>query len=209
MKISRYALYAAVLTASFCLPVAAGSITTTFAGGNRFDGNMFDLSVAATSIDVTSMDVDVDPGSMTIDIYVKTGNWEGSQTTPAAWTLVSQTAVTGQGGGKATSVAVTPFVLNANTNYGIYVTIDTNSNAAPYMYFTNGDNTYSNSNVTITTGDALGGLFGSLYDNGGDRTWDGTINYLLVSGTPEPAPLAILTAAVPGFYLLRRRYLRK
>jgi hypothetical protein len=76
------------------------------------------------------------------------------------------------------------------------------------MYYTNGSNTYSNADVTINTGDGLGGLFGSLSDNSG-RTWDGTANYTLQrSIAPEPTSLALLSLAIPGLWLLRRRVSR-
>ncbi len=208
MKISKYVLHAAALIASISLPASASSITTTFAGGNRFTGNMFNASIGSSAIDVTSLDVNVDSGAMTIDVYVKTGTYAGFQTTPAAWTLVSATAVTGLGVGKSTAVNVTPFVLSASTTYGIYVTVNSNVDAAPYMYYTNGSNTYSNSNLTLTTGDGLGGLFGSIVDNS-SRTWDGTINYSLASATPEPSSGVLLTLALPALFLVRRRYLRK
>ena len=112
MKI-RYALRAAALLAAIGLPLAAGSITTTFANNNQFTGNMFNAIIGANGITVNSLDVNVDTGSMTIDVYLKSGTFVGFDTTPAAWTLVSATAVTGAGAGKPTLVNVSPFTLAA------------------------------------------------------------------------------------------------
>jgi hypothetical protein len=90
---------ARLLTATALLTVsaAASSISTTFADGNRFDGNMFDVAVGPNGINVNSLDVNVDTGSMTIDVYIKAGTYVGFETTPAAWTLVSATPVSGLG----------------------------------------------------------------------------------------------------------------
>jgi len=206
----RYLPQVAVLLASIALPLAAGSITTTFAGGNRFDGNMFDATIGSKGITVNSLDVNVDTGAMTIDVYIKSGSYVGFDTTPAAWTLVSATAVTGAGSGNSTAVAVTPFTLAAGGTYGIYVTIDTTVNSAPYMYYTDGSNTYSNADLSLSLGDGIGGKFGSL-STVSSRTWDGIINYSLVSAAtaPEPGSLALLAFAAPALLVLRRRYLRK
>lgn len=204
----RFVLHAAALLAAITLPVAAGSITTTFADNNRFTGNMFNAVIGANGLTVNSLDVNVDTGAMTIAVYIKTGTYVGFDTNSAAWTLVSSTAVTGAGAGSPTLVNVTPFTLNAATTYGIYVTVATNTNAAPYMYYTNGDNTYSNANLSLSLGEGLGGEFGSLAVTD-DRTWDGTINYTLLSSVPEPSSFALFALAAPGLWLMRRRYLRK
>jgi hypothetical protein len=184
---------------------SANSIFTTFAGGNQFDGNMFDLSVGSNALVVNGLDVNVDTGSMTINVYTKPGTYVGSETNAAAWTLDSSTVVTGAGSGLETFVAVTPFLLSANAITGMYVTIDTNVNAAPYMHYTNGSNTYSNADLTLTAGIGLGGLFGSLGVNN-PRTWNGQINY---SVSPEPSTLCLLGAGLTIFAVRRKLAARK
>jgi len=108
----RHVLQVTVLLASIALPLAAGSVTTTFAGGNRFDGNIFDATIGSQGITVNSLDVNVDSGAMTIDVYIKSSSYVGFDTTPAAWTLVSATAVNGAGSSNSTAVAVTRHLWN-------------------------------------------------------------------------------------------------
>jgi len=180
-------------------------ITTTFAGGNRFDGNFFDITTGPLSLDVTGMSVNVDPGTMTIDVYDKSGTYAGSETTPANWTLVSQTSVTDVlGSNNPTPVAITPFDLPANTLTGMYVTIDTTVNAAPYMYYTNGNNMYSNSDLSIAAGEGSGGLFGSLQVTS-SRTWNGSFTYTTFSSIPEPASAGAIFAGMALLSVRRRR----
>jgi PEP-CTERM motif len=191
------------------LLVAAGSFAhgsslfTTFAGGNDYDGNMFDVSVGANALMVTGLDVNVDTGSLTINVYTKAGTYVGSETNSAAWTLDSSTAVTGLGEGNETFVSITPFLLSANAVTGMYVTINTNVDAAPFMYYTDGNNTYSNADLTLTAGDGLGGLFGSL-GVFAPRTWNGQIDYDVQTATPEPSSLWLLGAGLVAFAVRKK-----
>jgi hypothetical protein len=179
------------------------SIFTTFAGGNRFTGNMFDVSVGSSALLVTGLDVNVDTGSVTINVYTKAGTYVGSDTNSAAWTLDSSTTVTGLGTNNETFVSVTPFLLAANAVTGMYVTVDSNTNAPPYMYYTNGNNTYSNADLTLTAGEGLGGLFGSLATTQ-SRTWNGQIDYTVQTATPEPSTFGLLGAGLVAFALRKK-----
>jgi hypothetical protein len=202
MNTPFFARLAAAVTLA-ALPAAAGSITTTFVGGNGFTGNMFEATIGPSAITVNSLAVNVAAGPLTIDVYIKTGTYIGFETTPAAWTLVSATAVTGLGSGNHTAVAVTPFALAAGTSYGLYVT--TTTPAGTTMFYTDGSSSPSNADLSLSLGEGLGGIFGStsVISN---RIWNGTINYNLGNTiVPEPAPLALLALAAPGFWLLRRR----
>jgi hypothetical protein len=174
---------------------------------------MFDITVGSKAITVTSLDLlDASSSALTLEVFIKSGTYLGSETTPAAWTLVSTTAVaTGNGSSTPTVVNVTPFTLGAAGTDGIYITFTTAS-SPPNMLYTSGSNTYSNSDLSLSLGAGLTGLFGALpgtYIPG--RTWDGTINYNVVaaSAAPEPATWALFALAAPGAVFLRRRYLRK
>jgi hypothetical protein len=204
MKIRRI-LETAALLACIALPMAAASITTTFAGGNGFTGNMFNATIGLSAVTVNSLGVNVPAGPVTIEVFIKPGTFVGFETNPAAWTLVSTNAVTGVGVGSATNVVVTPFTLSAGTSYGIYVTTTTPNGTS--MFYTDGTNTYSNADLSLSLGTGIGGLFG---DNGviASRIWNGTINYTLATTlAPEPAAGWATAAglALMGAFLRRRR----
>lgn len=174
---------------------------------------MFDITVHSNSITVASLDfLDASASALTLDVYIKSGTYLGSETTPAAWTLVSTTAVaTGNGSSTPTAVNLTPFTLAAGSTDGIYITFTTAS-SPPNMLYTNGSNTYSNSDLTLSLGAGLTGLFGASPGTYlPQKTWNGTINYNVVSASaaPEPATWALFALAAPAAMFARRRYLRK
>ncbi len=121
-------LKSSLLLAGLVLPVAAGSLTTTFAENDGASGAMFDLAVGAAhglTVDGLSL-LDNSTADLSLEVYIKTGTYAGSQTNPSAWTLVSTTNVPkGNGSATPTNVSLTPFLLNAGQTYGIYITFTT------------------------------------------------------------------------------------
>jgi len=206
---TRYVLHVAALFGLITMPAAAASITTTFGQNDGGSGAMFDVSTNGSAITLTGLSLlDNSTSALTLQVYIKSGTYVGFGTTPAAWTLVSTTAIaTGNGNSTPTPVSLTPFTLAANSTYGVYVTFTTTS-TPPNMLYTRGSNTYSNSNLTLSAGEGLNGLFGATSVFPG-RTWDGTLNYTLASAAPEPSSMVLFTMAAPCLLFLRRRYLRK
>lgn len=156
------------------------NITTTFAGGTTtFTGNFFDIKAnKSTSID--SFDIHTTAtGSITVDVYYKTGTYAGSEKTSSAWTKLGTSTVTGQGSGKPTTIKPGQLTLSPNQVYGVYIIITSGGNIA----YTSNANTYSNADLTLETGAGINGLFtGSLVS---PRTWNGTV-YYSVAGCPSP-----------------------
>ncbi len=153
MKID-WLLKSGLLLALLTLPLVAGSITTTFGENDGASGAMFNLTVGGEHsliVDGLSL-LDNSTADLTLDVYIKTGTYNGFQTDPNAWTLVSATDVPkGNGSATPTDVSVTPFYLASGKTYGIYVTFTTTKNP-PDMLYTRGSNTYSNSDLSLSLG---------------------------------------------------------
>jgi hypothetical protein len=146
-------------------------IVTTMAAGNSQNGNMFDV-YAKQSINIESFEINTtDPGSYTIEVYYKVGTYVGSETTAGDWTLFGTTTVTGLGTGNFTLVDFgKALMIPSGETYGIYITTTDGGN----INYTNGANTYSDDNITITTGVGKSYPFGGTYT---PRTWNGRITY--------------------------------
>ena len=176
----------------------AVSITTTFDGGNSNEGAMFDLTVFDNDITVTGLDLNFeDVGSTTIDVYTRVGGYQGFESSSDGWELRSSVSVgTTNSTGTATFLDLADFLLSANTTYGVYFysrvhTVD--------LEYTNGDNSYTNSDLSITAGAGINNFFDGTYS---PRTWNGTLYY----SVPEPSTLALLALGlgIIGFSASRK-----
>lgn len=173
----------ALLAAAVAMPAqsTAQSLTTTFIGGNGFDGNMFDVQVLGGAVLVTGLDLHLsNVGSTTISLYTRPGSFVGFESDPAGWTLMSQNVVTSAGQNNQTFFDVTDFELLAGATYGFYVAV---SNSAVGMQYTDGSGPYGtdvfeNGDLKIITGVGKSGpdFTGTTFT---PRIWNGTIYYLL------------------------------
>lgn len=184
----------ALLFAASLTP-AQFSLTTTFASNNGQSGNQFDV-VGINTCTITSMDVNIDPGSLDMEVWVVTGGGSkvGLENNAAAWTLVgSATGVVSNGTNVATPL---PIALSINIpgglSQGIYVTV-TNGTGINY---TNGVTPQgvlvSDPNMQILEGTGHSYPFASLFN---PRNWNGTLYYntgpalsddLSLTGVPTP-----------------------
>jgi hypothetical protein len=153
-------------------------LTTTFAAGNNHRGNMFDIVALNT---VTIQSFDAHPQANTgYEIYYKVGGYAGSETNPAAWTLLgSAPSVIAQPMGTPTPIPINiNITISAGQTYAFYVT---STNIAVSQNYTDGTaagSVYaSDANIQFLEGAGMeypfaagGGIFTP-------RVWNGVIHY--------------------------------
>ena len=160
------------------------SVTTLTSSGNGQSGTMFDVvNISATPILIGSFDqCFFNAGtSATIEIYTKAGTWNGSQQTPAAWTLVGST--TSFTHGVAPTLDALPITVNVviapGATQGFYITGDVGTTVA----YTTGASQLgtvigSDSTIQITAGVGVPYPFLAPFGLPTDgRLWNGRVNY--------------------------------
>ncbi|MCW5937806.1 MAG: PEP-CTERM sorting domain-containing protein [Fimbriimonadaceae bacterium] len=198
------------LGASFAM---AGSITTTFAGGNNGASlwtNYFDANVTnANGLLVTDLVVNtLEAGaSFRVDVYTRVGTYNGNERNGGAgWSLVSSGTGISNGngsnlGGLQSPVDVSDFVLGPGLT-GIAIRY---TGASPVYSNGNGSNqNYSNADLALTLGSAASTTVAPFDPGSGlftPRVWNGTINYQVV---PEPATMVALGAGLAALVARRR-----
>lgn len=158
------------------LLAAQSPLTTTFLGNNAglAGGTIcFDLNVTAPSgIVVTGLDVNLQSAANTvgtIEVYTCPVTRVGNQTNPAAWTLVAAGALTAAGGNLPSTVALPEFSLPAGS-----VGVALKAVGVAHRY-TNGNNSYTNPDLTLSTGEASQVAFSTPLIN--SRTVNCTLRY--------------------------------
>ena len=170
-------------------------ISTTFAGGNGQNGNMFDITTI-NDIRIDSFDVNLYAGNANMFVYYKLGSYVGSETTAANWTLLGKDTVVSAGG--PTKINCGSLNLLAGQTYALYITTDGGTS----VNYTDGVNTYSDANITLTLGVGKSYPFGATFS---PRTWNGNIYYtgvgfcesnrVPVTVVVNPLPTATITSS--------------
>src|SRR5690554_43211 len=177
------------------------SLTTTFAGGNALAGSMFDLETI-NDLTIESFDVNMPTGeTATIEVYFKTGTWVGSESNPAAWTLV----------GTATNITSAGVGLPTPLNLDLDIDVAAGNRVAFYVTRTSGSLTYTNgitvgalfaadANLQMFEGAGKGYPFGSTFQ---PRNFNGNIVYS-VDGviTPFSGALDCSNVGTNDIYLI-------
>jgi hypothetical protein len=156
---------------------APGSLTTLFASNNGFAGNTMDFT-PARNLEFTAIDVNVDsPGITTlVDVYYMVGSCVGLENTASAWMPLASGSGTSAGTDLPTFIDL-PGAAGATFAtgqvHGFYV--DISNYNPPRIKYTNGQWTYSNADISLTTntGQASPAFTGSFFP----RAWNGTIYY--------------------------------
>ena len=155
------------------IPPFNNALATTQVGGNSCGGgNMFNIVTGINPIIINSFDITPEiTGAQSVNVYYRVGTYLTNETNVGSWILLGTYAINGPGR-VPLNMPVDPLNLLPSTTYGIYI----NYNAS----YTNGNNTYSNTDLTINTGAGLCSLFGGVTAS---RTFNGVVRYQ-VNGTP-------------------------
>ncbi|MCC6703070.1 MAG: hypothetical protein IT221_16185, partial [Fluviicola sp.] len=137
------------------ISMVPGTITTTTAGGNGCGGGaMFNITSNAQPITITSIEaVSNATSAQNVNVYYKAGTYVGSETTAGAWTLIGTYPINFTAGTLATiDIADLAIPVNATTAFFV-------NYSAQYTTLAT---TYTNADLTVTTGAGLCSAFGGV-----------------------------------------------
>jgi hypothetical protein len=170
--------------------VASNSLETTFANNNSCGGgNMFEIT-AYNEITVDSFDLNMNAGTVNVDVYYKVGTFTGFETTGAAWTLLGSGSATSTGTGIPTRLAVGGLTIPAGQTYAIYI-YATNMVYTTLTVPTN----YTNSDMNLLAGVGLCSLFGGTNN---PRGWNGRVYYTAEGCASPRTPVSVAVNPVPA-----------
>ncbi len=151
----------------------AHTLATTFTSNNGANGNMFTVK-PKRALTINSFDVNLSgTGNVTVDVWMRTGSYIGFEQNASGWTHVGTDGKAVSAGiDLPTRITVGDISLSSGTTYSFYFYCA----SAHLMHYTTGAGTYSNGDMTITTGIGRGpGAFsGSIFT---PRSWNGRIRY--------------------------------
>ncbi len=173
---------------------ASGPLSlSTLTGGTTaaVGGVMFNLTPTTTVMIDSFTALFNAGGTQTVNVYYKTGTYVGSETSPAAWTLLGSTTVSATAGSASTVAVGNALVLSPGTAYGIYLQYNARTTAASAVL--------STPDLAINTGAGLSGTFTGATSA---RTFNSTVHYrracegsrVPVVATVNPAPAVTVTS---------------
>jgi M6 family metalloprotease-like protein len=173
-------------------------IRTTFVGGNGAAGSMFDVwprdNIILFGMGIHTSAIE----TATVEVWTKSGSFQGFETNSRAWTRILSTTIQGLGRGKPTFLELDPLRLPAMQTRAFYVTTTGGSG----LRYTNGRGVgrvyASSSEIDVLEGVGKRYPFGSTFRN---RQWNGVLQYYVVSDpmmeqdtdAPTPSPTHVPT----------------
>ena len=171
----------------------SGALDTLFDSDNGGVGNMFDVTTFGNEIEVTGFDVNVNfpvGTDFEITVYTTPGGYDNGITSGlpgctlfcvdvVAW--IPETSGTGTSAGvnQPSFVPVSPFLLDAGTTTGVWISLARDGIIVDEFRYTNGSGVAEDANIEIDLGAGVGvgdtstGLEPVFLD----RIWNGTIYY--------------------------------
>lgn len=165
--------------------LVGNNLATSYVSNNSNKGEMFNI-VATNTVTLICFDLNLILGSSgNYEIYYKVGSYVGSESNPAAWTLIGSNPSVACVGFDLPSPMDIPLnlVIPAGQTYSFYVTA-TNTAATTGIRYTNnaGYTTIaSDANIAIAGGIGKAYPFGANYAN---RSFNGTVHYVVGNVLP-------------------------
>jgi hypothetical protein len=193
------------------LSTSAGSISTLYGrnnGGSAGGAIYFDITVGPKNININELDINSEEtGPLTLSVYKLVGTSVGNELNAGLW----GTPVTGTGVGAGLNnpsnvILSSPIMLEANTTYGIALVLD-GAHGHDYTDGNGSNQIYSNSDLTISCGQATNGSFSGTVNT--PRVWNGTIYYsdaipVPVSNWAIIAAMVLITGTVVIRFTIKR-----
>jgi hypothetical protein len=140
-----------------------------------------------------------------VSLWTRTGTYVGAEYSSIGRLLLGTITATIAGTNLETLVNFAVLSLGAGLHgfYVDYVNYRTDGRLREMLY-TDGSNTYSNSDLSISTGIGKGNpaFTGSTFLN---RTWNGTLRYQPTVVVPEPSTVALLASGLAAMIVVARR----
>lgn len=161
--------------------VAKKELVTNYSGGGGAWGVMFNVQASRTLV-IDSFEVNMDTGIHLVEVYYKTGTYQGYENNPGAWTLLGSTTLNVISRG-ATIVDVGNMTLPVGSGYAFYIQAP---NAAAVNYG-QGTLSVSNADLLLEGGVGKGPNFTGTFS---PRHFNGALHYTLFPLCEGPRQLA-------------------
>ncbi|MGV3612002.1 MAG: hypothetical protein ACO1N0_13680 [Fluviicola sp.] len=161
------------------------NLATSYVSNNSNKGEMFNI-VATNTVTIFCFDLNLILGSTgNYEIYYKVGSYVGSDSNPAAWTLIGSNPSVPCVGFDVPSPMNIPvnIVIPAGQTYGFYITATDPAQTAGIRYTNNAGYTTiaSDANISINGGIGKAYPFGTNFAN---RSFNGTVHYAVGNALP-------------------------
>jgi len=153
------------------------SLSTTFGGRLYWNGNMWNI-LAKQDVTIQTIDFHTySTGIVNVEVWTKSGPFEGSQKSRNQWENVVRTSLQGRGAGNPTSIPIEKFSRQVHVKAGryqaFYVTLD-----RPQLLMSKGNEPGSiigeNQDLVVYKGIANTHSFGKTYST---YVWNGSVMY--------------------------------
>lgn len=148
-------------------------LSTTLNSNINFNGAMFNM-VANQETIIDSLGIKINSlGSQGVEVFVKSGSYEGSELIPGNWTLLSSSTVNVSNSSDLTYVSIPNFTLLTNDTVGVHVRM---SNSGSNLSYTNSGSPqiYQDTVLSLIAGSGIAYGFSNSYY---PRIWNGSVHY--------------------------------